>query len=260
MAENKKFLDGEGLRTFLNKLYSLFSTKAEIQEMSEDVQECVWKADRIDEMATTIRGRSLLTITTAPTSDPTPNYHYKKAVDEIKAEARVSEVFLGDSLNYEGTVYTIVTFISEATVGLEATGSVRGPVGPQGIQGIQGAQGPKGDPGEGYFIVTDEDYAKIADMIEEKSYHAYDRADASEPIRPNIFYRFGYQYELEITFADPSTEYRSNEYMFEFESPADRPTTLIMPADVKWCYDPVIEAGKKYQVSVLNNLAVICGA
>lgn len=191
---------------------------------------------------------------------------------EVKAEAKVDELYVGDLIEWDGFLYQIgylgypqtatLTGVGAKTVNVyvDSIGNIKGPQGIQGIQGEQGPQGPKGDPGEGYFIVTDEDYSKIADFIEEKSYHAYQRPNASEPIRPNIFYDFGPQYQLEISFEAPQSIYRSNEYMFQFESPSDRPTTLIMPSDVKWCYEPVIEAGKTYQVSVLNNLAVICGA
>lgn len=223
------------------------------------------------------RGISLLHITTAPWANTltTPDgltHTMGLNENEVTQEAFVDKIYLGDIIEWNGFIYQIaylgypqITSLSGLgskiiNVYVDSIGNIKGPQGTQGIQGPQGPQGPKGDPGEGYFIVTDEDYSKIADFIEEKSYHSYQRPDASEPIRPNIFYDFGSQYQLEITFEAPQSIYRSNEYMFQFESPSDRPTTLIMPSSVRWCYDPVIEAGKTYQVSVLNDLAVICGA
>lgn len=223
------------------------------------------------------RGLSLLHVSTSPWANThqTPDgitHTMSMKQSEIKSEALVDKIYVGDIVEWNGFLYQIAYLGDPQTASvtgqgtkvidayLDSIGNIKGPQGIQGIQGPQGEQGPKGDPGEGYFIVTDEDYAKIADFIEEKSYHSYQRPNASEPIRPNIFYDFGPQYQLEITFETPQSNYRSNEYMFQFESPSDRPTTLIMPADVKWCYDPVIEAGKTYQISVLNNLAVICGA
>lgn len=223
------------------------------------------------------RGISLLHVSTAPWANThqTPDglvHTMAMKQSEIVAEALVDKIYLGDLVEWNGFLYQIAylgdPFTSSLSgfgtkivdVYVDSIGNIKGPQGPQGIQGIQGPQGPKGDPGQGYFIVTDEDYAKIADFVEEKSYHSYQRPNASEPIRPNIFYDFGLQYQLEITFEAPQSIYRSNEYMFQFESPSDRPTTLVMPSDVKWCYDPTIEAGKTYQVSILNNLAVICGA
>lgn len=230
---------------------------------NEEVDSFIRRADRIDEVANSIRGRSILNITTLPTtsvgSEGSFNYNFSKTILSIQSEAKVEEVFVGDVLHYNGNLY-IIGYLDNETAYLQTAGNIRGAQGEQGIQGIQGPQGPKGDPGEGYFIVTDEDYSKIADFVEEKSYHSYQRPDSSEPIRPNIFYDFGPQYHLEITFEAPQSIYRSNEYMFQFESPSDRPTTLVMPADVRWCYDPIIEAGKIYQVSVLNGLGVICGA
>lgn len=223
------------------------------------------------------RGISLLHIQTAPWANihqtPDKLVHTMGLNEtEVKREAYIDNLYLGDLVEWNGFLYQIAYLGDPQMASLtgqgskiidvyvDSVGNIKGPQGIQGIQGLQGPQGPKGDPGEGYFIVTDEDYAKIADFIEEKSYHSYQRPNASEPIRPNIFYDFGPQYQLEITFEAPQSIYRSNEYMFQFESPSDRPTTLIMPSSVRWCYDPVIEAGKTYQVSVLNDLAVICGA
>lgn len=232
------------------------------------------KYERIDELAESIRGRSILGVNTAPyanlNSTPDGKIHQMTAsMKLIKSEANIDEVFLGDTILYNGYIYQVAYIdhdkdnASTSQTGgvyLDMLGNINGPQGIQGIQGNQGPQGPKGDPGEGFFIVTDEDYSKIADFVEEKSYHSYQRPDSSEPLRPNIFYDFGIQYNLEITFNPPQSIYRSNEYMFQFISPSDRPTTLIMPDSVKWCYDPIIEAGKTYQVSVLNDLGVICGA
>lgn len=222
------------------------------------------------------RGISLLHVTTAPwaSARQTPDgiiHNMALAEVEVKSEAKVDALYVGDIIEWDGFLYqigylgdpyknTIAGQSKIVDVYVDSIGNIKGPQGIQGIQGEQGPQGPKGDPGEGYFIVTDEDYARIADFVEEKSYHSYQRPDASEPIRPNIFYDFGQQYQLEIVFEPPQSEYRSNEYMFQFISPSDRPTTLIMPSSVRWCYEPIIEAGKTYQVSVLNNLAVFCGA
>lgn len=218
------------------------------------------------------RGRAILNVTTAPYSniDATPDkkMHPMRLVkSEILKEANIDDLFVGDIILYDGTLYVVAligynTAVNGKTydVYVDNMGSIKGPQGLQGIQGNQGLQGPKGDPGEGYYIVTDEDYEKIADYFEEKGYHFYQRPTASEPIKPNIFYDFGLQYTLDITLEEPTSQYRTNEYMFQFISPTDKPTTLILPSSIKWCYDPVIQAGKTYQISILNDLAVICGA
>lgn len=49
-----------------------------------------------------------------------------------------------------------------------------------------------------------------------------------------------------------------NEGIFQFTC-GSTPVTLVMPSTVKWVNEPVIEANKTYQVSVLNNIAVIGG-
>jgi hypothetical protein len=47
--------------------------------------------------------------------------------------------------------------------------------------------------------------------------------------------------------------------MFEFTS-GTTPTTLNLPESVKWMGDNTIEASKTYQVSIVNNIAVLGGA
>lgn len=50
-----------------------------------------------------------------------------------------------------------------------------------------------------------------------------------------------------------------NEYMFQFTASSSG-CTLTLPSGIKWLNGetPVIEGGKTYQVSIVNNLAV-CG-
>lgn len=50
----------------------------------------------------------------------------------------------------------------------------------------------------------------------------------------------------------------AEEGMFQFTC-GSTAVTLSMPASVKWINEPVIEANKTYQVSILNNIAVIGG-
>lgn len=217
-----------------------------------------------------LRGRSVLNITTAPYSNtlrtPDGKVHSMAAFKaDIIKESGVSNVMIGDICLYKGSLY-LVAYIDEKAsastrgVYLDLVGSIIGPKGEQGEKGNAGDPGPQGEPGEGYFIVTDEDYEKIAEYIEENTYKTYKRSTTVEPLKPNVFYEFGTQYSMNITFVPPTSDYRTNEYMFQFTSPTDRPTTLSLPSSVKWCYDPVIEAGKTYQISIMNGLAVICGA
>ena len=80
--------------------------------------------------------------------------------------------------------------------------------------------------------------------------------DAKE-IQPNRYYIFGEKQNLTITLAE-GEEGKLNEYMFEFTS-GTTPTTLTLPETVKWMGDNTIEASKTYQVSIVNNIAVIGG-
>ena len=77
-------------------------------------------------------------------------------------------------------------------------------------------------------------------------------------IRPNVFYRWGEVASLNITFADALVGVVS-EYLFEFRS-GETAAELTLPDSVRWVTEPTIDAGKKYQVSVLDGLAVMIGA
>lgn len=81
--------------------------------------------------------------------------------------------------------------------------------------------------------------------------------DAKE-IQPNRYYIFGEKQNLTITLAE-GKEGKLNEYMFEFTS-GTTPTTLTLPESVKWIGSNTIEASKTYQVSIVNNIAVLGGA
>lgn len=69
---------------------------------------------------------------------------------------------------------------------------------------------------------------------------------------------FGEKETLTITLASTDNNYY-HEYMFEFTS-GTTPTTLSLPEDVKWIGESTIEASKTYQVSIVNNIAVMGGA
>lgn len=81
-------------------------------------------------------------------------------------------------------------------------------------------------------------------------------------IHPNVFYNFGQKDSLTITLENVSNTMQYNEYMFQFES-GDTPTVLSVNAnsqEIKWIGDHTVEANKTYQVSIVNNLAVMGGA
>jgi hypothetical protein len=112
----------------------------------------------------------------------------------------------------------------------------------KGERGEQGAQGLKGD--------KDDSGIMSSVLIE--------GATPTQSISPNKFYKFESVTTLTITFS-PETPNVLNEYMFQFTS-GETATVLNMPDSVRWIGDHTIEPNKTYQVSIVNNLAVIGGA
>lgn len=83
-------------------------------------------------------------------------------------------------------------------------------------------------------------------------------SDVVFELTPNVLHRWGEVPSLTLTFGE-GAEGMANEYMFEFASGAE-PTVLGLPESVKWASSSAVEASKTYQVSILNNLAVMGGA
>lgn len=90
-------------------------------------------------------------------------------------------------------------------------------------------------------------------------YPVVSMTDATAELLPNTFYRWGEIAALSITLATPTNEAITNEYCFEFVS-GSTATTLTVPDTIRWVQEPRIEAGKTYQVSILNRIGVIVGA
>ena len=76
-------------------------------------------------------------------------------------------------------------------------------------------------------------------------------------LNPNTFYKLGSRSSLTISLVQ-GVQGELNEYAFEFTSTTDD-FTLNMPRNVKWIEEPEILEGYIYQVSILNNLAIIAG-
>jgi hypothetical protein len=78
----------------------------------------------------------------------------------------------------------------------------------------------------------------------------------STSIEPNKMYMFGEKEELTITELISGRTDIVNEYMFQFTS-GSIATTLIVPNTIVWLKEPDIQTGKKYVVSIENNLGII---
>lgn len=74
-------------------------------------------------------------------------------------------------------------------------------------------------------------------------------------VDPNKMYMFGTRTSLTIAL-NPGESGIVNEYMFQFTS-GSIATTLNVPSSIVWLKDPDIQTGKKYAVSIENNLGVI---
>lgn len=83
-------------------------------------------------------------------------------------------------------------------------------------------------------------------------------SDTTFALTPNVFHVWGTVASLTLTLGAGESGVM-NEYMFQFTS-GSTATTLSLPSSVSWINDSTIEANKTYQVSILNNLAVMGGA
>lgn len=86
-------------------------------------------------------------------------------------------------------------------------------------------------------------------------------------LHPNILCKMGEMKSLTVTLGGvPTTwdgivhnsENFTPEYMLEFIS-GETSTNLTLPADVKFPEEPTIEANKRYQLSIVNNIALLVG-
>jgi hypothetical protein len=86
---------------------------------------------------------------------------------------------------------------------------------------------------------------------------AHGTSDTIFTLPPNEFHVWGEVSTLVITLGEQDSGHLS-EYMFEFISGAT-PTVLTLPTSVKFPEDYEIEANKKYQVSIVDNIGLIVG-
>ena len=82
--------------------------------------------------------------------------------------------------------------------------------------------------------------------------------ETTAELQPDKFYLFGEVSALNITLA-PVEEGYASQYIFQFTSPLEAPTTLSMPVTIIWADIPTIKGGMTYQVSVVEGLAMITG-
>jgi hypothetical protein len=75
-------------------------------------------------------------------------------------------------------------------------------------------------------------------------------------LQPNIHYNFGTVEALTLTFADGETD-KVNEYSFSFTS-GETATVLTLPSSVQWANEITVEPNKRYEISIVDNIALWC--
>jgi hypothetical protein len=109
------------------------------------------------------------------------------------------------------------------------------------------------------FSTSEEIKTKIAEQAAELVDVSIDKIElvsTAETIQPNKYYSFGEVAELTIEFAEGVAE-KVNEYMFGFVS-GETATVLTLPSSVKWANEITVEPNKRYEISIVDNIALWC--
>lgn len=88
---------------------------------------------------------------------------------------------------------------------------------------------------------------------------SYDRIELtaeSATLEPNTNYSFGESATLTLEFAEGDAA-KVNEYTFTFVS-GETPTVLTLPSSVQWANELTVEANKRYEISVVDNIGLWC--
>jgi hypothetical protein len=80
--------------------------------------------------------------------------------------------------------------------------------------------------------------------------------ETTATLEPNTHYSFGEVETLTLEFAEGKTD-KVNEYSFTFTSGAT-PTILTLPSSVQWANELTVEANKRYEVSIVDNIGLWC--
>lgn len=78
-------------------------------------------------------------------------------------------------------------------------------------------------------------------------------SDTTFTLTPNVMHIWGTVASLNLSLPTDSNS-TLDEYLFTFTS-GSTPTTLTLPASIKWIQDPEFEENKTYQISIVNGLA-----
>lgn len=81
-------------------------------------------------------------------------------------------------------------------------------------------------------------------------------------LTPNVLHVWGEVASLDLSLnTDLEEDGFLTEYAFQFTCPIDAPTSLALPSDIKWYNGFIVvpQAGKTYQVSIVNNIIIMGG-
>lgn len=82
-------------------------------------------------------------------------------------------------------------------------------------------------------------------------------SDTTFSLTPNIFHKWGTITSLNLTLSNPVDGQAPN-YIFQFTS-GNTATVLTLPTTIHWVGDHTINQNTTYQVSILDNLAILIG-
>lgn len=98
---------------------------------------------------------------------------------------------------------------------------------------------------------------QVKDMVNDTIVKVKELSLSTYTIKPNTFYMFPTANEIVVNLEEATDVSRYNEYMFQFTS--NEYTTLTLPTNIKWIGDSEVEPNMTYQVSIVNNIAVMGG-
>lgn len=172
------------------------------------------------------------------------------AIDDALAQAKESGEFKGDKGD-KG---------DQGIQGISGKDGVNGQNGLNGLDGRDGRDGTDGKtPIKGVDYFTDAEKQELIANINAEvggDIPIVVLPPDTVEIEPNKLYLWDTVESLTITLATPTDESIVNEYMIQFTS-GDIATQLTLPDTITWMSEPTIVANATYQISIINNLAII---
>jgi len=94
--------------------------------------------------------------------------------------------------------------------------------------------------------------------LAETALKLYDSNPTTQSLHPSVYYNFGEIENLTLDFTtDDSLSMYRNEFSFTFISGAT-PTVLTLPSSVQWATELTVEANKRYEISIVDNIGLWC--